>query len=626
MPFRPKQGWFLAFTAAFAVLAGFVFWGTWSADWVPVMPDCPTSFPPDYAEDWIRGWKQSGKFVPGDAIAFLGSPYFWVELKYVLATYCAALGTFYFLRGRGLSRVASYGAGLLLAFSGYWLTLFSAGHLGWFQWMTYGVFAFGLVDRACEKGRLRHWLLLGAVMAWGSFYQPDLWLLFTAFTSCYFVFRWCSVSVRAFRNRPPDATGLRPALRAFLPPKALIGSAIALAAFLLIGLPSFRSAICSDLAGRDRQIAEGQTLSGESKGEDARFEFVTNWSMPPEDTLEFVRASVRGDTSCPLTLAIGQARGTDVRRYTGRLGRPRPLENDPDATANYRQHSLYVGWLTCLLALLGLASPFAGLAIGRKDPSARPLRHLPPILFFTLAAVIFYLFSLGRFCEPVYRFVYRLPMGDYLRAPVKWHHLTEFCLAVLAGFGLDFAFRALRQMRVPCKVAAGICAALVLIGATDLARQAKRFCAPHRAGCELVPVQPYQQGMFPSSSSQRTSFEQSAKANGYAVVGWDTLQLPDAGGRIRAFDLPYLMPQKGLMGVRGVLVQDVPGAGELKMPVVDYAPRPATVRKAENELGGAAFALAALSALSTLAVMAFLIAATANRRLDRRLMADALGF
>ena len=30
MQIKPKQGWFLAFTAVFAVLAGFVFLGTWS--------------------------------------------------------------------------------------------------------------------------------------------------------------------------------------------------------------------------------------------------------------------------------------------------------------------------------------------------------------------------------------------------------------------------------------------------------------------------------------------------------------------------------------------------------------------------------------------------------------------
>ena len=89
----------------------------------------------------------------------------------------------YYLRGRGLSRLASYGGGIFLGFCGYWFSLFSAGHAGWFYWQYSGVFAFGLADRAVRKGKMKNWVLLGASVAWASFYQPDLWLLFTLFTA-----------------------------------------------------------------------------------------------------------------------------------------------------------------------------------------------------------------------------------------------------------------------------------------------------------------------------------------------------------------------------------------------------------------------------------------------------------
>ena len=87
MRVNPKHVWFLAFTAIFAVLASIVFWGTWALDVVPIMPDCPTSFSIDYSGDFCRNWLLNGKFVPGDIIAFVGEPYFWVELKYVLALF-----------------------------------------------------------------------------------------------------------------------------------------------------------------------------------------------------------------------------------------------------------------------------------------------------------------------------------------------------------------------------------------------------------------------------------------------------------------------------------------------------------------------------------------------------------
>ena len=448
---------FAAFTAVFAVLAAFVFWGTWSLDVAPVMPDDTIVHPMAYADYWaksLRKFLSSGKFIPSDILwdGLLFSPYFCQELKYAFSLYCAGLGLAYFLHGRGLSPLASYGAGLLLAFCGYWASLFSAGHGGWFVWMIYGVFAFGLADRAVRKGKLRHWLLLGACTAWGSFYQADLWLLFTVLTGLYFV--WCCVRERK------------------LPWK---GTLLAAAVFFAIGAPSFRSALVNDLAGRDRQIASGETVPAASAKDEAekRWIFVTNWSLPPDETAEFALPRVNGDTSCPLTLSIGSRYATGVRPYTGALGRPIDA-----AHGNYRQHSLYVGWVTCLLALAGAAFGLR-LRTGRGSPCRCETgtgRRAPDVLFFSLAAVVFYLFSLGRFCEPVYRLVYALPFGDYLRAPVKWHHLTEFCLCVLAGYGIEGLLNlAWLKGRRGGLLAVG---ALVLFGAFDLARNDRLYCAP----------------------------------------------------------------------------------------------------------------------------------------------------
>ena len=451
MKLQPKISWFLAFTAAFAALAGFVFWGTWSPDVAPVMPDCATTHSAHWIADWVRGFCANGKFVPDDLKVFLCSPWYLQEFQFAFAAYCAALGLAYFLRGRGLSPLASYGAGLLLAFSGYWFSLFSAGHLGWFRWMTYGVFAFGLIDRAIAGGKLRHWLLLGACVAWASFYQSDLWLLFTVLTGAYFVFR--SVCARRFDW------------------KGLLAAAVV---FFAIGIPSFRDAIVGGLKGRDEQIAQGQTLGADAqKGDEAekRWIFVTNWSLPPNEALEFLVPRLNGDTSCPFTLSIGNRRQSGVKPYVGALGRPKDAPS-----GNYRQHSLYVGFVTCLLALAGGLSGLKGLrGLGNRTIEQSNSRT---ILFFFIAAVVFCLFSFGRYCEPVYRLVYMLPFGDYLRAPVKWHHLTEFCLCVLAGFGIDGLLRLIEAKCANGRVAAGIVVALVLLGACDLARVNRLYCAP----------------------------------------------------------------------------------------------------------------------------------------------------
>ncbi|MGN0832063.1 MAG: hypothetical protein ACI4RD_00260 [Kiritimatiellia bacterium] len=448
--------WPLGFTAVFAVLMAFVFWGAWSPDVSPVMPDDSVSHPLSFGTQWrgaVNGFLANGKFVPGDLLWNfpLVSKYWLQEFKYAFAAYCAALALAYFLRGRGLSPLAAYGAGLLLGFCGYWFSLFSAGHGGWFVWMTSGVFAFGLADRAVRYGQWRHWLLLGACVAWGSFYQPDLWLLFTLLTGAY------TLAVCRWERRFPWR-----------------GMLVAALAFGIIGAPSFRDAFANSLAGRDQQIAEataqcttGAAADSAAKAaaeREARWIFVTNWSLPPGETAEFVIPRLNGDTSCPMTLQLGRAAGRDVRPYTGALGRPH------GATAgNYRQHSLYVGWITCLLALCGVIASCSRLS---ADKCARR-----PVLFFACAAVLCWLLSLGRFCAPLYRLVFMLPFGDYLRAPVKWHHLTELCLCVLAGFGLEALLRFLSAKLGPRTALAAVGLAAV-VGAADLARIDRLYCAP----------------------------------------------------------------------------------------------------------------------------------------------------
>ena len=448
---KAKHYWFLGFTAVFAALVGFVFWGTWSTDFAPVMPDSPIIYSPWHLANWCREWMVNGRSIPSDLHRFIGSPYFWQELNYAIPMYVSGLALAYFLRGRGLSYLACYGAGLFLGFCGYWCTLFSAGHGGWFFWMTYGLWPLGLLDRAIRKDKTMNWVLSGATVGWAAYWQTDLWLLFMVLIGAYFIFR--CVAERKFPWK---------------------GSLIAGVSMFMIGGAAFRSALVNDLAGRDKQIEEGQTISEKDKAtvdeREKRWIFVTNWSLPPAESAEFLLPRINGDTSCPMTLSLGARYGTGVKQYTGALGRPK------DAPAgNYRQHSLYVGFVTCILAMLGVVlacfqlktSKPQGLKTSRAD-----------LRFFLVAAILCWLCSLGRYCEPVYRVVFSLPFGDYLRAPVKWHHLTEFCLVVLSGFGIEALMSLLSRVSRLKFFALPIVGAVVLVGAIDLARVDRLYCAP----------------------------------------------------------------------------------------------------------------------------------------------------
>ena len=487
---RPSTRAFLAFAAVYAVAMAAIFWGTWSLDRAPIEPDNPTTYPVDHAAKWLASLLAGGNFVPSDLRNLVGSPYFWQELQYAVPCFLAALGMVFYLRGRGLSLLASYGAGAAYGLMGYNITLFSAGHLGWFVWLTYGPFAFGLIDRAVRKGKWLNWALLGAVLAWASARQPDLWLLFTLLSFFYGI--WCVAVNRRFAS-----------------PRMWIGVCVTAATLFVCGWPQLKRAIFTETANRDKQIAgvsgkadaDSESGKARSKEEEAkRWDFCTSWSLPPDELVEFFSASPKGDSSDP--------RVSPVNRYKGRIGQRVTIPEgqrarDPSSGRiinggevvyiPYRQHSLYFGLVTCLLALAGVFSPilrrFGGGRAGRATMPAgdsAAVAGRPPcqggdpacdrdVWFWTAAAAVCVLCSLGGF-TPFYRLVYALPLGDYIRCPVKFVHLLEFAAAALAGFGIEAILGAAGR-KGWAKAAAYALAALALVNVVDLARVDRRFLA-----------------------------------------------------------------------------------------------------------------------------------------------------
>ena len=452
---------FLALTALYAACLCGIFWGTWSLDRAPVEPDNPISYPINEAAQWFKALVAGHDFVPSDLMHVVGGMYFWQELQYALAGYLAALGLMFYLRGRGLSHFASAAGGGAYGLMGYTFTLFSAGHLGWFIWMMYGPFAFGLVDRAVRKGKWRNWALLGAVLAWGAARQPDMWLLFTVLTFAYGV--W--TLVREWKKVK------------FL--RLLAGVGVTVAVACAIGMPQFMRALTQDLAGREAQISATSGKDGNEavdKSADERWRFCTSWSLPPEDTAEFVVAEIHGGSNDP--------RVSPTNPYKGRLGQQivvppeaagqkhpvtgAPLKAGETVWMPYRQHSLYFGIITVLFAIVGMA----GWWRYRKDGSGL-WRDVP---FWIGAGVLVYLCALGCF-TPFYKLVFALPFGGSLRAPVKFVHLLEFCVAALAGFGFEAACRA---FKLEGSAPFGVKAVLVVLAAANIVNLAyidSKYCA-----------------------------------------------------------------------------------------------------------------------------------------------------
>ena len=273
---KPLTIAFLAFLSIMSISMIFIFWGTWGVDRTFIQPDSTIYTHPNWAGNAIKDWLCGGMWVPSELLKLIGSHFVWLEFQYAFAGLMAAFGMAYYLKGRGFSPVAYFGGGAAYGLCGYSFSLFSAGHLGWFVWLTYGPFMFGLIDRVIRKGSLINWILLGAVIAWSGARQPDMWLLFMVLAFFYGV--WCLFREHGgiVRTKP-------------LP--FISNVLICIGIMLAIGWPQFSHAIFHDLASREQQIKDTSSISASSsqkEKDNARWEFVTGCSMPPEDTLEFI--------------------------------------------------------------------------------------------------------------------------------------------------------------------------------------------------------------------------------------------------------------------------------------------------------------------------------------------------
>ena len=399
--------------------------------------------------------------MPGDLRFLLGGPYLWQELQYALAMYLAALGVVFYLKGRGLPPLACYGAGAAYGFMGYNFTLYSAGHLGWFIYLMYGPFCFGLIDRCVRKGRWINWILLGGVLAWASAQQPDMWLLFTVMAFAYGLFK----IVMVLKASESGARGRRLG-------RILLGVAVAAVTLAAVGWPQLHRAIFVETVNRDNQIAgsTGTETGDKPKSVDEikaerekRYVFCTNWSLPPDEILEFAVPDLKGGSSDP--------RVSPKNTYHGRIG----MQVAPGRWSPYRQHSLYMGFITLCFAVIGVVLGLWRRKGEEGECSAEKRSNRAEILFWTAAAAVLLMCALGGF-TPFYRLIFMLPMGDYIRCPVKFVHLIEWCVAVLAGFGIAALLNVRLARRIPDIVCPAL-AALVVVNVVNLAFIDARYCA-----------------------------------------------------------------------------------------------------------------------------------------------------
>jgi hypothetical protein len=390
-------------------------------------------------------------------------PLVYHTANYILDVLLAYLAGLFLLRGRGLPPVSCHAGGIALAFAGYAFTLISAGHRGIFDMMPYVLLALGCLDRAIARGSWFHFALAGAGFGFALSSQLDITLLLGMLAVAY-------AAHRAWRTWPA-AGGARFVLR------LATGAAIAAIFFVATSAALFGGLLQAFAGARAQQLALG-TDGAEPPSAEKQWIFATNWSLPPEEVLEFVAPGIYG-------LETGHPEGP----YWGRLGRTHRWEEHRQGLMNLRQHTVYLGVLQLLFAAYALT-----WAVRRQRAAQPPAAGTPDsasdlllaewrwdVRFWSGVWIVALLLAFGRYF-PLYRLFYAIPKMSQMRCPVKFLHHVEIATALLFAYGLalfvgEAARRAARPaaggkdapaprpaMALGFAIAAGL-AALALLGA-----------------------------------------------------------------------------------------------------------------------------------------------------------------
>lgn len=308
-----------------------------------------------------------------------------------LALAAASFWLVVYLRRRGCSWAACVLGGLTAFWTGNNLTLTYAGHTNKFATMAFAAAAIALLDRAATDRRWGWGALAGMAVGFMFFEQADVALFSAVFIAAFGLYR----AVQAADGWKPW-----PMVRLLLP-AAVIGGVMVLGA-----------------VGPYQKVAtEGITVMQQDP--QVQYDFLTQWSWPPEESLDFIAPGFTGWRS-----------GEESGPYWGRMGRSAGWETTRQGFMNFKLENHYMGALPVLLALFAFGG--AGAHWLRKKRDARTA----DTLFWGLVCAGALVLAFGKF-TPIYRLVAMLPGFSGMRNPNKFLHIFQMALGIVAAFGWD---------------------------------------------------------------------------------------------------------------------------------------------------------------------------------------------
>lgn len=360
-------------------------------------------------------------FLPTRVLGVFLEPMQYHVGTYMLDCLLLCLAARWYLSGKRVRGIPAWLAAVAMGLSGYAFSLISAGHRGQFHMMPYAVFLLASIDRAIARRSMLYFVLAGLCLGFGMAGQPDVMALFAILAAVFSAFRLVEECRRGSSSKE----------RRRLLARTALGGVLTGLVFACVSLGVFGSLFRTALPHRE-------TLRGNTPQQ--QWEYCTNWSMPPEEILEFVAPCVYGietqDKAGP---------------YWGRLGRAMDWGATGQGLVNLKQHTVYMGVLQLVFAVFAVAVAVRSRHFAADDlndgPTAPVLsRGLSrgEVFFWAGVFLLTVLLALGRYF-PLYRLVFMVPYLNKIRCPVKWLHLAEVALAFLFAFGLTAFFSMLSR-------------------------------------------------------------------------------------------------------------------------------------------------------------------------------------
>jgi hypothetical protein len=354
---------------------------------------------------WLRAW--SDEVCGSKGIACIQLSNYWNLLSargYINWFQFAALVslgffTVLYLRRKKAAWSAAIFGGILAAWLGTNFSLLGAGHFGKYGGLFFLGPALWAVGKLGEAAIPRRRRVLFGILAASCVIAMFLEQLDTGLFFGTFLFPLAFFELMRAETDGPIPRRLWRALLVALP-------AAAVAAVGVLGVVSsaFASGQVENLGGTDGK-----------ESPEAAWEYLTQWSQPPDESFDFVAPGWMGWGS-------GDATGP----YHGRVGQTADWETTHQGFMNYRTETVYLSaaGAMCIACLVWL------LVTGR----AGERKGLDLLWLALLAATL--VLSWGKY-TPLYRLVAALPGFGSIRNPNKWLHVFQLAWGVCAALGLD---------------------------------------------------------------------------------------------------------------------------------------------------------------------------------------------